>query len=87
MWMDEEEINNRIDEIVNIEIERLSEYEKKQLLEDDDYTHYHHAYGMFLRNNYIYNGFLKDCMLYLPDDLSEMIFDRIVDRIKKDDNV
>lgn len=31
MWMDEEEINNRIDEIVNIEIERLSEYEKKQL--------------------------------------------------------
>ena len=78
-----------IDEIVEIEANRLNEEDKKTILNNPDYTDYHFGYGIYLRNEYIHSGRvcddeLSETHLYLfPDDLSKIIFDRIVKRIQE----
>ncbi len=72
-----------INEIADLEIRKLSEDDKKALLEHPDYQEHHFGYGMYLRNEYVHSGRLKeDSMLCLPDDLSEKIFMRIIRKLK-----
>ena len=83
-----------IDEIVETELNRLSDEDKKALLENPDYIDHHFGYGMYIRNEYIHSGKMKDpeqntdpndpYYPYIhPDNLSEIIFEKIIEKIKK----
>ena len=78
-----------INEIVEIEANRLGEEDKKIILNNPDYIDYHFGYGMYLRNEYIHSGRVCDDELsethldLFPDDLSEIIFEKIVKKIRE----
>lgn len=78
-----EEIKKEIDKIVNKELEILSEEEKQYLLDHSDYVEHHFFYGLHLRNTYIYrNEKIKDIGFFDADELSHIIFNKIIDAIK-----
>ncbi len=78
-----------IDEVAEKEVSRLSKEDKAFLLKHPDYYEHHFGYGMYLRNEYIHSGILemKDedglQMLYIADDLSELLFNRVIKKLKK----
>ncbi len=78
-----------MDQIAEKETSRLSEEDKTFLLEHPDYYEHHFGYGMYLRNEYIHSGILDTKeedgipILYIADDLSEILFDRIIEKIKE----
>ncbi len=71
------------------EVSTLSDEDKAFLLNHPDYLDHHFGYGMYLRNEYVYSGVLDERdddglpMLYIADDLSEILFNEIVNRIRK----
>ena len=77
-----------IEEIVDREIATLSEEDKAYLLEHPDYTEHHFGYGLYLRNEYIHSGLLDNedeyglPILCIPDDLSEMLFQKIIESLR-----
>ena len=79
-----------IDEVVEKEVSVLSKEDKAFLLKHPDYFDHHFGYGMYLRNEYIHSGVLgeededKIPILYIADDMSEILFNRIIDRLKEE---
>ena len=75
-----------IDKIVEIEAEGLSEEDRKSLLNISDDNGFAVGYRMYLRNEYVdtrrivYDDFLLANIR--PENLTEIIFGRIVKRIK-----
>ncbi len=78
-----------IDEIADRELASLPKKEKKYLFEHPNYSDHHFGYGMYLRNEYIHSGILDTGdengieMLFIPDDMSEIIFKRIIEKLKE----
>lgn len=69
-----------VDDIIN----NLTKIEKKKLLHHSNYNDYHFGFGLYIRNHYIYNHF--DLNMIEPDDLSEEIFNRVVEKLKVEKN-
>ena len=79
----DEEVKEEIVKIVNNELEILTDEEKQYLLDHSDYVEHHFFYGLHLRNTYIYgNEKIKDIGFFDADELSHIIFDKIIDAIK-----
>lgn len=64
-------------------IKELDEEDKKSLLKNDDYIDHHFGFGLYIRNNFIYQN---DKIKYKieADFLSHRICDEIVKKLKKD---
>ncbi len=76
-------------EVAKKEVSDLSEKDKAFLLDHPDYDENHFGYGMYLRNKYIHTGILEEkdesgfVMHYMPDDLSEILFNIIINKLKE----
>lgn len=74
---------NYYDHVLDIarqEVTIMTEEDKEYYLHHPDYDEHHFGYGMYLRNNYIH-GKLKVAM---PDNMSEEIFETIIELLKKE---
>ena len=61
----------------------LSEEDRKALLADPEYAHHHFGLGLFIRNRYIYKH--KEIMRTSihPDELSNEVFDQVMEIVKE----
>ena len=81
--IDDEESRDAIEAVVKKELEILTEEEKQYLLDHSDYVEHHFFYGLHLRNTYIYKSKILNNYVFLSaDELSHIIFDKIIDAIK-----
>lgn len=74
------EIDDLIDELAIDIINDLDTKTIKELRKKTEYSHF--GFGLYIRNNYIYNN---DKIKYMvePDDFSSEIYDRIIEKLSK----
>lgn len=78
-----DELSLIVNDISDDVIKKLNQEEKKSILEHDNYIDHHFGFGLYIRNNFIYNN---DKIKYKieADFLSHRIFDEIVKKLRKD---
>lgn len=78
-----DEFNFLVSDISDDVIKELDEEDKKILLKNDNYIDHHFGFGLYIRNNFIYQN---DKIKYKieADFLSHRIFDEIIKKLKKD---
>lgn len=65
-------------------IAKLSEEDKKVLIDNPDPSVHHFGYGLYIRNKYLHGKNLPMSVQFYPkDDLSSMILERIIEILKE----
>lgn len=74
-----EKYNKYVSDIAKKIIEELSDNDRKELLKDSNYINHHFGFGMYIRNNYIYE---KIDIKIDADEMSADIFYEILKQLK-----
>ncbi|MBR5944331.1 MAG: hypothetical protein IKZ94_05220 [Lachnospiraceae bacterium] len=77
----EKEHEKFVDETVKDAVSKLTEADKKALLENPDPIEHHFGYGMYIRNHYIHGKDLSFPVTF-ADDLSAEIVEEIIKKIQ-----
>ncbi len=80
----EKERESFVADTVKDAISKLTDTERKELLEHPDPIEHHFGYGMYIRNHYIHGKELK-FPIFSADDLSEEIVEGIIKMLKQEE--